>query len=69
MPTTSSAFTIDDAKSFDANLTAFVGSLVGDDPALAAVLGSELPRLLSGEIDAAALWDALNAAASARGPS
>jgi hypothetical protein len=64
MPTAAAPFEIDDAKSFEANLAAFIESLVGDAPALAEVLKSELPKLLRGDIDAAALWDALNAAAA-----
>jgi hypothetical protein len=64
MSTAAATFGIDDAKSFDANLVAFVESLIGDDPALAEVLRSELPKLLRGEADTAALWDALNTAAA-----
>jgi hypothetical protein len=40
MPTTTAAFGIDDAKSFDANLSAFIDSLAADDPTLAEVLRS-----------------------------
>jgi hypothetical protein len=49
MPTP--AFDIDDAKSFDANLQNFFEALEADDPALAAVLKFELPKLLSCETD------------------
>ena len=64
MPTTTAAFGIDDAKSFDANLSAFIDSLATDDPALAEVARSQLPGLLRGETGYTALWDALNAAAA-----
>jgi hypothetical protein len=66
MPTTTAAFGIDDAKSFDANLSAFIDSLAVDDPTLAEVLRSQLPRLHRGETGYAALWDALNTAVAAR---
>jgi hypothetical protein len=52
-------FDIDDAKSFDGNLTDFLQSLSANDPTLAATLASELPRLLRGEILVADVWDAL----------
>jgi hypothetical protein len=64
MSTATDSFEIDDARSFDANLVAFVESLIRDDPTLAEVLRSELPKLLRGEVDTAALWDALNTAAA-----
>ena len=62
MPSSTSRFEIDDAKSFDANLEAFCELLVADDPALAEILKTELPKLLRGEIDRAAFWDSLHAA-------
>jgi hypothetical protein len=65
MPGTATGFKIDDAKSFDANLVAFFELLIVDDPALARVLESGLPKLLRGDIDTADLWDALNTAAAA----
>ena len=65
MPATRAPFGIDDAKSFDANLLAFVDSLAPDDRALAEVLRSELPLLLRGELDLAGLWVALHTVASA----
>jgi hypothetical protein len=55
-------FDIDDAKSFDGNLTDFLQSLSADDPTLAATLASELPRLLRDEIQVADVWDALRRA-------
>jgi hypothetical protein len=64
MPAPTAPFGIDDGKSFDANLLAFIDSLAADDPALAEVLRSELPRLLRGEIEFASLWDALKTAVS-----
>lgn len=65
MPATrSSPYDIDDAKHFDANLEAYFGSLVAEDAQLAEVLKRQLTRLLSGEIDRPALWDALYAAAA-----
>jgi hypothetical protein len=62
MPADASRFEIDDTKSFDANLEEFCESLVGDDSALAEILKTELPKLLRGEIDRAAFWDALHSA-------
>jgi hypothetical protein len=62
MPSGASRFEIDDAKPFDANLEAFCESLVADDPTLAEILKSELPKLLRGEIDRVAFWDSLHAA-------
>jgi hypothetical protein len=64
MPSRPPDFDIDDAKSFDANLLGFVGTLEATDPALAAVLRAGLPKLLSSEIDKAALWETLLTAAA-----
>ena len=51
MPSSALRFEIDDAKSFDATLTVFCESLVADDPALAEILKTALPKLFRGEID------------------
>ena len=64
MPADASRFEIDDTKSFDASLEEFCKSLVGDNSALAEILKTELPKLLRGEIDRAAFWDALHSAAA-----
>ena len=69
MPSRPPVFDIDDAKSFDVNLQGFVESLEAGDPVLAAVLKTELPKLLSGETDKTAIWDALLAAALGNAPS
>ncbi len=65
MPTRTGVFEIDDTKSFDANLAAFIESLEADDPVLAGALKTELLRLLRGECDISGLWDALAQAAAA----
>lgn len=60
MPTVT--FEIDDAKTFDANLAAFIDTLASIDPHLAAAAKAELPKVLRGEIDKTQFWDALLAA-------
>jgi len=55
-------FEINDALSFEENLTAFAKSLEADDPKLAAVLAQKLPELLNGRIQQSDVWDALEAA-------
>ena len=57
-------FDIDDAKPFDANLQGFFETLGADNPALAAVLKAELPKLLADDTEKTAIWDALLAAAA-----
>jgi hypothetical protein len=69
MPAAATPFSIDDTESFEDNLARFLGSLAGDDAPLAAVLKSELPNFLKDQIDTAAIWDALDAAATASTPS
>ena len=64
MPSTRAHFDIDDAKSFDDNLAAFIDSLGAVDAALASAMKTEFGRLLRGEIDRPAFWDALLAAAN-----
>jgi hypothetical protein len=61
-------YDIDDTKTFDANLQAFIESLQSDDPQLAEVLKTKLRKLLRGEIDRPALWNALHAAIAEREP-
>jgi hypothetical protein len=55
-------FEINDALSFEENLTAFAKSLETDDPKLAAVLAEKLPELLNGRIQQSDVWDALDTA-------
>lgn len=55
-------FEIDDALSFEENLTAFAKSLEADDPKLAAVLAQKLPELLNGRIQQSDVWNALETA-------
>jgi hypothetical protein len=62
-----SDFSIDDAQSFDENLTGFLDSLTEQDSVLAAVAQRELPRLLRGEITQADLLNALKQALEAHG--
>ena len=58
-------FEIDDAKSFEENVSDFLQSLAAEDAALAGALAVELPRLLSGEIQISDIWEALNNASEA----
>jgi hypothetical protein len=67
MPPAPPAFDIDDAKSFNHNLSAFLDSLKSDDPALAKALLQELPKMLRGEITTPDLYDALAAVLEAQG--
>jgi hypothetical protein len=60
-------FAIDDAKSFDENLTGFLDSLIAHDPVLAPVTRRELPRLIKGEITQADLLNALKQALEEQG--
>lgn len=55
-------FEINDALSFEENLTAFAKSLEADDPMLATVLAQKLPELLIGRIQQSDVWDALETA-------
>lgn len=55
-------FEIDDAKSFDENLSGFLDSLTPKDAVLAAVAQREVPRLVRGEITQAGLLDAFKQA-------
>jgi hypothetical protein len=58
-------FEIDDAKSFEENVSDFLQSLAAEDPALAGALAVELPRLLSSEIQISDIWEALSNASKA----
>ena len=55
-------FEINDALSFEENLTAFAKSLEADDLKLAAVLAQKLPELLNGRIQQSDVWDSLETA-------
>jgi hypothetical protein len=60
-------FAIDDAKSFDENLTGFLNSLIADHPVLGPVMRRELPRLINGEITQGDLLNALKHALEEQG--
>ena len=68
MPATPARFEIDDGKSFQENITAFLESLKVDDPVLAATLLAELPKIVRGETTPAALYDALATALKGQAP-
>ena len=63
MPKVNVAFDIDDDQTVDQNLTSFADCLATIDPALAAILEPELPRLSDDmDLDQGAIFDALYAA-------
>ena len=68
MPGNSDSFEIDDAATFDDNLTAFGTALSQLDPALGPILQSGLPDLLAQKATRADLLNALFVAASKETP-
>ncbi len=68
MPPAPARFDLDDAKSFDENLSDFLQSLSTNNPELAATLTAELSRLLRREIQVTDVWDALEQALEPASP-